>query len=78
MPIKSYFAGFNPPTNKTKWKQSIAYAINGTQLLLKQVQKQISSHEEVLKGIAIVYTMYQSCIIPLRYIYLYTYLHVYR
>ena len=71
MPIKSYFAGFTAPTNKTKWKQSIAHAINGTQLLLKQVQKRIGSHEEVLKGIAIVYTIYQYCIIPLRYTYTY-------
>ena len=73
MPIKSYFAGFTAPTNKTKWKQSIAHAINGTQLLLKRVQKQINSYEEILKGIAIVYTIYQYCIIPLRCTQLYVY-----
>ena len=50
MPIRSYFAGFDPPTDKVKWNQALNHAINGTQLLLQKVCQQIKSYEDVLKG----------------------------
>lgn len=51
MPNTSIFAGFEAPTDQLKWDQAILHAIKGTQLLLKKVQRQISSRKEVLKGI---------------------------
>ena len=50
MPIRSHFAGFDPPTDEVKWKQAINHAINGSQVLLQKVQQQIKSYEDVLKG----------------------------
>lgn len=51
MPERSLFAGFEAPNDKRRWKQAINYAVSGSQLLLEKVQQQISSYEEVLKGI---------------------------
>ena len=51
MPTQSLFAGFEPPNDKIRWTNAIQHAINGTQLLLRKVQQQINSYEEVLKGI---------------------------
>ena len=50
MPIRSNFAGFEPPNDKIKWNQALNHAIYGSQLLLQKVQQQIKSYEDVLKG----------------------------
>lgn len=50
MPTHSLFAGFEAPNDKIRWADAIRHAINGTQLLLRKVQQQINSYDEVLKG----------------------------
>jgi hypothetical protein len=50
MPKKSYFIGFDPPTDDIRWKQAIKDAASGKQILLKKVNEQIKSFSEIVDG----------------------------
>ena len=49
-PIKSYFAGFDPPSDKLKWNQALLQASRGEQVLLSRVLRVIQSPFDLWKG----------------------------
>lgn len=50
MPLKSYFQGYEPPSNQEKWNKAIRAARNGDQILLKKVQDIIKSPSDLIDG----------------------------
>ena len=49
-PKKSYFMGFDPPTDTKKWEAAIQIAISGKLVLLEKVLQQIKYPEEIVSG----------------------------
>lgn len=49
-PLKSYFAGFDSPSNVTKWEEALLSASRGEQVLLMHVLKEIRSPFDLWKG----------------------------
>lgn len=50
MPTKSYFAGFNPPSDELKWKTAQLQASRGEQILLSKVLNFIKSPFDYVHG----------------------------
>lgn len=50
MPRKSYFQGFDPPSNVEKWLRSISYARDGSQILLSKSLDIIKSPSDIVDG----------------------------
>ncbi len=49
-PAKSYFAGFDPPNDKIRWKKACKDGRDGNQVLLRKVLEQIVYPGEILSG----------------------------
>lgn len=50
MPAKSYFAGFDPPTDPLRWNQALVQASRGEQVLLSKVLEVIRSPFDLHQG----------------------------